>query len=135
MKKLLLALMLSFILIVPAYATDNQISISKIAATVPASGVVYSPVVDLSGKLGYFSVQLVTTGTGVLTVSYQLSNSEKAPYTWSTPVGASTIAAGLSANTYLYKFEPYTIGKWLRLSFTETGTSNAVVIDSKLASQ
>lgn len=111
------------------------ISVVKTSLTVAASGTEYSVPIDLSTYLGFFSVQLVITGSGTLTLAYQLSNSRKEPLTWSTPVNASAIASGLTAGTYLYKFEPHTIGKWARLTFTETGTSNSVTITSNLAGQ
>ena len=120
-----------------AYAADQNVttSITKTTVTVPASGVMYSVPVDISKNIGFFSVQSVITGSGTLTVSYQLSNSEKAPYTWSTPVGATAIASGLTAGTYMYQFEPYTIAKWLRLSFTETGASDTVTVVTNMAGQ
>ncbi len=111
------------------------INVIKTNLTVPANGTLYGVPIDLSTFLGYFSFQGILTGSGTLTVAYQLSNSDKAPQTWSTPVGASSIAAGLTAGTYMYKVVPYTIAKWMRLSFTETGTSDAVTIVSNMAGQ
>ncbi len=109
-------------------------SITSTTLTVAASGTMYSVPVDITNVIGLFSIQVVVTGSGTLTVAYELSNSEEAPFTWSTPVSASSIATGLTAGTYMYKVEPQCLGKWLRLSFTETGTSNTVTVVSKLAS-
>lgn len=134
-KKSILLALVSLIFICQSFAYDSKIYINKTTLTVPASGTAYSQPIDLDGYAGYFSVQSVVSGSGTLTISYQLSNSITAPYTWSTPVSASAIATGLTAGTTLYQFEPQTIGKWLRLSFTETGTSNTVTVISNLAGQ
>ncbi len=109
-------------------------SITKTTLTVAASGTGYSVPVDAANIAGIFSVQLVITGSGTLTLGYELSNTEEAPFTWSTPVGASTIATGLTAGTYMYKVEPYCLGKRIRLYFTETGTSDSASIVSNFAS-
>ena len=139
MKKIkfscLIGLALLFAFIANANAADRVIAVSNTSVTVAASATMYSQVIDLSGKLGFFSTQIVITGSGTLTIGYQLSNSENAPYTWSLPDGGSTIATGLTAGTYMYKFEPETIGKYLRLSFIETGTSNSATLVNNLVSQ
>lgn len=135
MKKIVMAILLVLLLSPLSWGTNQTISVYNNTTTVVASGTNYSPAIDLSGRHGYFSIQIVVSGAGTLTVAYQLSNSEIAPQAWSTPVSASSIAAGLTTGTYLYKFEPQTIGKWMRLSFTETGTANSVVVTSNLAVQ
>lgn len=134
-KRWVLVFMLSLFFICQSQAYDSKIYVNKTTLTVPASGTAYSQPIDLDGYEGYFSVQSVVTGSGTLTISYQLSNSTVAPYTWSTPVSASAIATGLTAGTTLYQFEPLTIGKYLRLSFTETGGANTVTVTSYLAGQ
>lgn len=118
-----------------SFAADQTIVVQTTTLTVPASGTSYSQPMDLTGKHGYFSVQSVITGGGTLTISYQMSNSKNEPQVWSTPVGASDIATGLTAGTYLYKFEPITIARWLRLVFTETGGANSVTLTSNMAGQ
>ena len=134
MIKKFLLLFASIIFISTANA-DDTIKIQNTAATIPASGVLYSQPLNLSSFDGYFSVQTVVTGDGTLSISYELSNSKTAPYTWSVPVGASAIATGLTAATYMHKFEPHCIGYFLRLVYTETGTSDSVTINSNLAGQ
>ncbi len=138
MKKFKLIIMV-FVLVglscFQSFAADAIISIQTTSLTIADSGVKYSDPIKLSGTEGYFSTQAVVSGSGTLTISYQLSNSKNWPLVWSTPVGASAIATGLTAGTYLYKFEPYTIGAWFRLSFTETGTSNSVTVVNNLARQ
>ncbi len=107
----------------------------KTTATIPASGVGYSPPMKLSSKYGFFSVQTVVSGSGTLAITYQMSNSEAEPLVWSSPAEAEAIASGLTAGTTMYKFEPVTIGMWLRLVFTETGTSNTVTYACSMAAQ
>ena len=112
----------------------SSITIVKTSLTVAASGTMYSIPIDLAKHIGYFSVQITVSGSGTLSLAYELSNHVTDPLTFSTPVGASAIATGLTAGTYLYEFTPV-IGKWLRLVFTETGTSDSVTIVSRLAGQ
>lgn len=133
MKKIVLLLVL--LAAVSSHAADYTITTNTTSVTVPASDIRYSQPILLTGKHGFFSVQLVTTGTGTLTLGYQMSNSDVAPQTWSLPSGGTTIATAISAGTNMYKFEPHTVARWLRLSFTETGTTNPVVVVSILAAQ
>jgi len=114
---------------------SSSITIVKTSLTVPANGTMYSVPIDLTKYVGYFSLQLVLSDSGTLTVAYELSNNETDPLTFSTPVGASDIAVGLTAGTYMYKVTPYTVAKWMRLVFTETVTTDPVVIVSRLAGQ
>jgi len=111
------------------------ISVTKTNLTVVASATMDGVPIDLSTFIGYFSLQMVLTGSGTLTVAYELSNSKKAPLVWSTPVGATVIASGLTADTYMYKVVPYCVAKWMKLTFTETGTSDSVTVVSNLAGQ
>lgn len=114
---------------------DQTIHTLHDAQGVAASGTVYGQPLDLSGMHGYFSVQVVVTGSGTVDVGYEMSNSDIAPQVWSTPVGASNVASGLTAGTYLHKFEPETVAKWLRLKVVETGTSDPATVVTDLAAQ
>jgi hypothetical protein len=135
LKTIIIGLLLTFVFSVQSFAYDSNISVHETTLTVIASGTKNTVPIVLDSVEGFFSVQVVITGSGTMTLSYQLSNSKVAPQIWSTPVGATAIATGLTAGTYLYKFEPHTIGKWLRLTFTETGTSDPFTVSCNLVYQ
>ena len=114
---------------------DQTIHTLHDAQTVATSGTIYGQPLNLSSMHGYFSVQAVITGSGTVTVDYEMSNSDVAPQVWSSPVGSAVIASGLTAGTYLYKFEPETVAKWLRLKVVETGASDPATVTTNLAAQ
>lgn len=97
------------------------------SGTLAASATDYGETLETqrkSGYEGYFSIQPVFTGTGVLQISYQISNDGA---TWSPAV--QIVASATSGTHYPYPADGVNIfSGWQRLVFTETGTSNEVVI-------
>jgi len=99
---------------------------------VQASGTVYSSPVALSYSAGYVSLFLQNTGTGLITLDYELSldNSrwaqvETPPLNPLSSSFSSTSGPTSDGKTYIY-FEP-PAAAWLRFKVTETAAANTVV--------
>lgn len=97
------------------------------------------------GVEGYFSAEIVITGTGTATIGYEVSsdgaNWEK-PSTTGAISTALTLATGLTAGggpasngRYFMQLTNIPTTEWLRFYITETGTSNAVVVTLTLIMQ
>lgn len=132
MKKIYLlvavALMLSANFVYAEPAEIRCDSISSLVGTLAAGTTdTESPVLQLvrkTGYAGYFSVQAVFTGTGVLKISYQVSNDN---VNWSTAV--QIVAAAVTKVVYPYPAAGVNIfAGYQRLVFEETGSANPVVI-------
>jgi len=127
MKKLIVLLVL--LCAVTVSAEPAEIKCTNIfTGTIAASGVdtEYPPleIQRKSGFEGFFSVQVVKSGTGVLKIEYQLSNDGK---TWSPAV--QIVAAAVSGTIYPYPATGVNIfAGYQRLVLTETGTANEVFV-------
>jgi hypothetical protein len=118
----------------------RDIYITKIfsSESVAASGSATSAPLDLGSisSSGYFSLQVAVTGSGELTLEFELSNDG---INYVTPTGSLEITTGLSATSGpgsdgkdIYSFGPI-LARWLRIKATETGTSDAAVLTAFLA--
>ncbi len=82
---------------------------------------------------GFFSLQLVMTGTGVLQGEYLLSN-DGVNFVTPTGVPDSPIFTGFTVGVDMFSFEPM-LCRYLRLLLTETGGANPVTVSGYLALQ
>ncbi len=135
MKKFFIVLIMTLLLSMSALAKDQKIVVSTETGTVSAGAVENLTAIGLNGVHGFFSIQITVTGSGTLKAEYEMSNGADGSQVWSTPVGASEIATGLTAGTYLYKFEPAAMARWIRVVLTETGASASAGYTSKIAYQ
>ena len=123
MKKIWLVLFL--LAFTSAHAADS-ISCKNLfnaSPTIPASGTLTADV--SKGSEGFFSIQPVFTGTGVLQIQYQTSNNGT---DWSPAV--SIIASATSKTVYPYPEAGVNIfAGYQRIVLTETGAANAVVLE------
>ena len=104
------------------YAADRIYYDNIYSGTILASGSVSVPV--SKGSEGFFSIQPIFTGSGTLKIEYQVSNDGE---TWSPAV--QIIASATSGTVYPYPEDGVNIfAGYQRIVFTETGTSNSVVI-------
>ena len=107
------------------YAESGPISCSKVyAGTIAASGSAETNRLELQRNDGFFSVQAIGTFTGTLQIQYAISNDGT---TWSPAV--EIVASATSGTVYPYPATGVNIfGKYQKLIFNETGTSDQVVI-------
>lgn len=91
------------------------------------TGLSKSYTVDLerSNYSGFFSLQLITSGPGILTGEYLLSN-DGANFVTPSGVPDSPIFTGFAAGIDMWAFEPM-LSRFFRLLLTEEGTSEAIV--------
>jgi hypothetical protein len=111
-----------------SFAGQLQISCGSVTDGVIAAGGTANGTTlqtrDIDGYTGYFSIQPVFTGTGVLKIDYQVSNDGT---TWSPAV--QIIASATSGTVYPYPAAGVNIfSGYQRLVFTETGSANPVTI-------
>jgi hypothetical protein len=79
---------------------------------------------NINGYTGFFSIQPVFTGSGVLKIEYQLSNDGD---TWGPAV--QIVASATSGTVYPYPESGVNIfSGYQRLIFTETGASNPITL-------
>lgn len=109
----------------PAIVCEN---IESLVGTIAASGTaIEAPVLELVRKEGYegfFSVQVIKSGSGVLKIDYQVSNDN---VNWSPSV--QIVAAAVSGTVYPYPAAGVNIfSGYQRLVLTETGGANEVVV-------
>ena len=125
MKKTILTILILFMLAGFAFAEAGPIYCPNVySTTVLANTTVYTNRTELNKNDGYFSVQAIFTGTGVLKIDYQVSNDGT---NWSTAV--EIIASAVSGVVYPYPASGVNIfAKYQRLKLTETGTANPVVL-------
>lgn len=108
--------------------------------TIAASGTAYSEVIDLNDykPVGYFSIQVELTGAGTAQLTYELSNDGLTYLTPSTAVDivtAHTVASGPGSDGKdIYSFAPE-LAKYLKITATETSTTDPVVLSAMLAIQ
>ena len=82
---------------------------------------------------GFFSIQLIMTGDGVLDGEYLLSHNG---VNFVTPSGVpdSPIFTGFTAGIDMFSFEPI-LARYLQILLTETGTADPVTVTASLALQ
>ena len=96
------------------------------AQALTTGGTSTSAAIDLgsTAQNGNFSLQYSKTGSGVVTVTYSLSNDGTTFATPSTAVDiATSIAAGAQSDLTDFTVEP---ARWMKIIITETGTNSAV---------
>jgi hypothetical protein len=104
----------------------NLICTNAYSGTIVKDTTVYSDILKTQrreGMDGFFSIQPVFTGTGVLSISYQVSNDGTV---WSPAV--AIIATAVSGTVYPYPDGVNIFSAFQRLVLTETGTANPVVV-------
>ena len=110
------------------------------AKTITKNTSVYSMIVDLRSIAaeGFFSLQYEITGSGVVTLEYQLCNQDSAT-DFLEPSSATNIGSSLSATTGpgadgldILPFSPE-LARFLKIKATETGTAADAVITAWLA--
>lgn len=139
---IVLAIVLVLIFIVaPTEAENYHVDTIKVFDAVVMAGSVSSTSaavnLDQRQPIGFFSIQMNVTGTGVVTaVNYEISNDGA---NFSTPVGVSPIVTNFGTNSganadgnSTYQIQPV-IGRFFRIVATATGTS--VIVDGTLAIQ
>jgi len=82
---------------------------------------------------GFFSLQLIMTGTGTLQGEYLLSN-DGVNFVTPTGVPDSPIFTGFTAGVDMFSYEPM-LCRYLRILLTETGGINPVTVTGILAYQ
>lgn len=121
---------------------ENTMGWTPEARTLAASGVDYSPMFEMKQfkAVGFFSLELEMTGDGTLKVEYLLSNKANPVIgDFLKPTGVSDIITAFTKTTGpgsdghdLYQFPvagEAIFAKWIVLKFTETGTSDGVVVN------
>lgn len=114
---------------------ENKINVIQVFdnETIAASGVARSAVIDMEHYRvqGVFSLQVHLSGSGTGRFEYELSNNGEH---FLEPASATDIKTGLTAGDGLYSFAPEP-ARYLIIKATETGTSDAIVVDAWLAVQ
>lgn len=125
MKHLIIALILLVMTTLTWAEPAPLVCTSPIGAqTLAASSTTTHYMITLDRNEGYFSVQPVFTGTGVLKLQYQISNDGA---NWSTAV--DIIASATTAVVYPFPAAGVSIfGKHLRIVAVETGGAATVVL-------
>jgi hypothetical protein len=114
----------------------NAIVIDKFATaqTIAAAGTLtYTVEMERFNYNGFFSLQIVMTGTGILQAEYLLSNNGT-DFVTPTGVPDSPIFTGFTVGNDMWSFEPM-LSRYLRLLLTETGAANPVVVSGWLGLQ
>lgn len=112
----------------------NAILIDKFMTeeTISAGGTkVYTIDMDRFGFNGFFSLQIIMTGSGTLQGEYLLSN-DGVNFVTPTGVPDSPIFTGFTAGIDMFSFEPM-LCRYLRILLTETGEEDPVVVTGLLA--
>ncbi len=87
---------------------------------------------------GFFSLQVTVTGSGTAQITYKVSNDN---VSWRTPSGASDIVTAHTVSTGDSGLEFYDLSgtiqfaRYLRITVTETSTTDAIAITATLAMQ
>lgn len=149
MKKTLLTLLVCLALAASAYADNleppkrgfvRETTVFQIfdGETVTAGSTATSDAIDISGAVGYFSIQVAVTGSGTASFEYLLSLDGADFFE---PSSASDIATGVTVTSgpgsdgkEIYSFSPE-LAKYLKIKITETGTSDSVTADVFLGVQ
>ena len=118
------------------FAADGDIITNTVfnARAVAASTTIYSVPMDLGRQFkprGYFSLQVVSTGTGTAKITYQLSNDGS---TFVTPATATDIVTAHTVGSNFYSFSP-AMAKFIRIVAEETGGVNPITLTATLAVQ
>lgn len=82
---------------------------------------------------GFFSLQLIMTGTGILQGEYLLSN-DGVNFVTPTGVPDSPIFTGFTVGVDMFSFAPM-LARYLQILLTETGGANPVTVTGLLAYQ
>lgn len=108
------------------------------AVTIAASGNSLSAVTDLTGIVGYTSLQVAVTGDGTCKFEYLLSNNGT---DYLEPTGAVDIAASITKTSGpgsngkdIYYFNPE-MARFIKIKITETGGANTVTVTATIAIQ
>ncbi len=140
----ILILIGSLFFVISVSAKDNIIKVFTMydaqEISISASDVA-SNAINLSRQLkptGYFSLQVIATGSGTAKIEYELSNDAtdiaSAVANWITPGTAVDIVTAQTSGSAMYSFAPM-LAKWLRLVVTETGGGNTITLTINLAIQ
>ena len=125
MKKILIAVLVSVVMVVSAWAGSD-----KMGWNGPISGSLDGAtayhVFDLSSfkAVGFFSLQAVTTGAGTYTITYELSNVPNASASDYVVSGGTAIVTGASTGSAIYQWPvagEKIFFKYIRLKFVATG--------------
>lgn len=140
MKKLLISLIVCLLFSSIAIAEPAEVLCDKFYPEDGASGLIaldtsvntkVLTLVRKSGYEGFFSIQPIFTGSGVLKIDYQTSNDIRtgASKVWNTAV--EIIATAVSGTIYAYPVSGVNIfAGYQRFVLTETGAANSVTVTS-----
>lgn len=82
---------------------------------------------------GFFSIQIIMTGTGTLTGEYLLSNNGT-DFVTPTGVPDSPIFTAMAAGVDMFSFEPM-LARYMQILLTEAGGAQPVTVTALLALQ
>ena len=125
------------LLVAPAQASEDEIQTFNFlnANEIAASGTWTSPAIPLTGCKGYFSLEVVATGSGTAKIEYLLSNYDnKDSGTFLTPGTASDIVTAHTVGSDTYSFDPM-LAKWMQIKVTETTATDSITLTMKLSVQ
>ena len=133
MRRILAAVIIYLVAVTGVFAADGRMGWNgPVTGTLAASGTAKVAVFRLDSfrPAGFFSLQSTVAGSGTMTIVVQVTNAINPVETdWITPAGLTAIVTSQSVGTEFFQFpaagEPM-FAKWIRLSLTETTTTDGV---------